>query len=124
MKHSDEQVNPRKEIKTAPTENIIYADSNTAQQNNEEWRKGTTLILGDSAIPRLIEKKMFRNRKIKVKDMYHYAIPLLEKKSENIILHFGTNDACFKSGTDILKDLIELKDFILEKLHSCSKAKQ
>ena len=64
---------------------------------------------------------MFRNRKIKVKDMYHYAIPLLEKKSENIILHFGTNDARFKSGTDILKDLIELKDFILEKLHSCKK---
>ena len=26
-----------------------------------------------------------------------------------------------KSGTDILKDLIELKDFILEKLPSCKK---
>ena len=53
--------------------------------------------------------------------MYHYAIPLLEKKPENIILHFGTNDAPCKSDTNILKDLIELKDFILEKLPSCKK---
>ena len=53
--------------------------------------------------------------------MYHYAIPLLEKKPENIILHFGTNDAPCKSDTNILKDLIELKDFILEKSLSCKK---
>ena len=43
------------------------------------------------------------------------------KKPENIILHLGTNDAPYKSGTNILKDLIELKDFILEKLPSCKK---
>ena len=51
--------------------------------------------------------------------MYHYAIPLLEKKPENIILHLGINDIPHKSDTSILKDLIELKDFILEKLPSC-----
>ena len=127
MKHSDKQVNTRKEIQTAQAENINNADNNTVQQNNEEWRKGTTLILGDSTISGLIEKKMSRNRKIKVryfpgakiKDMYHYAIPLLEKKPENIILHLGTNDARYKSDSGILKDLIELKDFILEKSPSC-----
>ena len=51
-----------------------------------------------STISGLIEKKMYRSRKIKVryflpakiKDMYNYAIPLLEKKPENIILHLGT----------------------------------
>ena len=72
---------------------------------------------------------LWRNRKIKVryfpgakiKDTYHYAIPLLEKKPENIILHLGTNDAPYKSDTDILKDLIKLKDFFLEKLPSCKK---
>ena len=53
--------------------------------------------------------------------MYHYAIPLLEKKPENIILHLGTNDAPYKSDIDILKDLIELKNFILEKSPSCKK---
>ena len=51
VKHSDEQVNTRKEIQN---ENTDKADNNTVQQNNEEW--------------------------------------------------------------NILKDLIELKDFILEKL--------
>ena len=57
MKHSDEQVNTRKEIQTAQTENISNVDNNTVQQNNEEWRKGTTLILGDSTISGLIEGK-------------------------------------------------------------------
>ena len=38
-----------------------------------------------------------------------------------MILHLGTNDVLYKSGTNILKDLIELKDFILEKLPSCNK---
>ena len=65
---------------------------------------------------------MSRNSKIKfryfpgakIKDMYHYVIPLLEKKPENIILHLGKKDAPYKSDTAILKDLIELKNFILE----------
>ena len=53
--------------------------------------------------------------------MYHCAIPLLEKKPENIILHLGTDYTRHKSGANILKDLIELKDFTLEKLPSCKK---
>ena len=117
------------EFQTALTEDTNNADNNTVHKNNEEWRKGTTLIFGDSTLSGLSEKKMSRNRKIKVryfpgaeiKDMYHYAIPLLEKKPENIILDLGTNDAHYKSVTNILKDLIELKDFILEKLPSCKK---
>ena len=130
VKHSDEQVNTRKEIQTVQTENINNADNNTVQENKEEWRKGTTLILEDLTTFGLItRKKMSRNTKVKaryfpgakIKDMYHYAIPLLEKKPENIILHLGTNDAPYKSDTDILKDLIELKDFILEKSPSCKK---
>ena len=77
--------------------------------------------MGVSAISGLIEKKMSRNRKIKVryfpgakiKDMYHYAIPSVENNPENINLHLDTNDTPYKSGTNILKDVIELKDFIL-----------
>ena len=45
IKHSDEQVNTRKEMKTVPTQNASNAGNNTAQQNNKEWRKCTTLIL-------------------------------------------------------------------------------
>ena len=74
-----------------------------------------------SAISRLIEKKLSRNRKIKVryfpgakiKGMYQYAIPSVENNPENINSHLGTNDTPYKSGTNILKDVIELKDFIL-----------
>ena len=36
VKHSDEQVNTRKEIQTAPTENTNNRDNNTVQQNKEE----------------------------------------------------------------------------------------
>ena len=57
MSHSDEQVNARKEIQTAPKENINNADNSTLQQNSEKWRKGTTLIFGDSAMSGLIDKK-------------------------------------------------------------------
>ena len=53
--------------------------------------------------------------------MCDYAVPVLEKRPENIILHLGTNDTPYKYGPNILKDLTELKDFILEKLPSCKK---
>ena len=55
---------------------------------NEHWKNGTTLIMGDSTVSGLMEKKMSRSRKVKIrffpgkiKDMLHYAIPLLEKKT-------------------------------------------
>ena len=77
----------------------------------------------------LIEKTMSRKKKIKsryfpgtkIKDMDHYAISLLGKKPENVILHYGRNDATYKFGSNILKDLIQLKNFILKKLPSCKK---
>ena len=131
VKHSDEQVKTKKGIETASTEYINNAYNNTVQQNSEELKKDTTLILGNSPISRLVEKNMSRKRKIKVtyflgakvKDMYHYTIPLLEKKPENIVFFLGTNDAPYASGTNILKGFIELKDFILKKLPSCKKIK-
>ena len=52
VKHSDEQVNAGKEIQTTPTENTNNADNSTVRQNNEEWRKGPALILGDWTICR------------------------------------------------------------------------
>ena len=55
--------------------------------------------------------------------MYHYEIPLLEMKLENIILYFGTNQTPYKSGTNILKDLIALNDFIMDKLGNLRKFK-
>ena len=88
--------------------------------------KALHLYLGNSTMSGLIEKTMSRKNKIKnryfpgakIKDMDHYAISLLGKKLENVILHYGRNDAPYKFGSNILKDLIQLKK-LLEKLPSC-----
>ena len=86
--------------------------------SNEHWKNGTTLSMGDSTVFGLMEKKLSRNRKIKIrffpgakiKDMFHYAIPLLEKNPDYVILHVGTNDA-----------ILELMRFIKEKHPGCKK---
>ena len=88
--------------------------------------KALHLYLGNSTMSGLIEKTMSRKKKIKnryfpgtkIKDMDHYAISLLGKKLENVTLHYGRNDAPYKFGSNILKDLIQLKK-LLEKLPSC-----
>ena len=68
----------------------------------------------------LEEAKLSRNRKVKVrfihgakiKDFYYYLVPLLQKKPDNIILHFGTNNAPYKNEDKIYKELKSIKDFI------------
>ena len=64
-------------------------------------------------------KRVVKVRKfsgVTIKDMYHYLIPLLEKKSHHVILHVGTNDAVNYKGTVIVDKLLQLKSFIQEKL--------
>ena len=39
---------------------------------------------------------------VKIIDMYHYLIPILNKKSDYIVLHFGTNDAVNTKATAIV----------------------
>ena len=83
-------------------------DNNT---DAEEWKPGTSLIVGDSMIAGLREGKLWRNRKVKVgffpgakmTDFYYYLVPLLKKKPDNIILHFGTNDAPYKNEDELYK---------------------
>ena len=104
-------------------------DEEKVATSNEHWKNGTTLIMGDSTVSGLMEKKMSRNRKVKIrffpgakiKDMFHYAIPLLEKKPDYVILHVGTNDAPYKGGSDISKEILELMRFIKEKHPGCKK---
>ena len=51
-----------------------------------------------------------------ISDMYHYLIPLLEKKPDQVILHLGTNDVVNYEGKEIVDKLLQLKLFIQEKL--------
>ena len=72
------------------------------------------------------EAKLSRNRKVKVrffsgakiKDLYHYLVPLLKKRPD-IILHFGTNNAPYKNEDAIYKELKSIKDFTNKRHPSC-----
>ena len=102
-------------------------DEEKVATSNEHWKNGTTLIMGDSTVSSLMEKKMSRNRKVKIrffqgakiKDMFHYATPLLETNPDYVILHVGTNDAPNKGGSDISNEILELMRFIKEKHPGC-----
>ena len=84
----------------------------------EEWKPGTSLIVGNSMIAGLREANLLRIRKVKVpfflgakmKDFYYYLFPLLKKKPDNIILHFGTNYAPYKTEDKIYKELKSIKE--------------
>ena len=54
-----------------------------------------------------------------MKDFYYYLVLLLEKKSDNIILHFGTSDAPYKNENEIYKELKSIKDLINKRHPSC-----
>ena len=111
------------------TELEVSNKTNIPDKNTdvEEWKPGTSLIVEDSMIAGLREGKLSRNRKVKVhffagtktKDFYYYLVPLLKKKSDNIILHFGINDAPYKNEDEIYKELKSIKDFIKKRHPSC-----
>ena len=85
--------------------------------NPDEWKKGTTLVIGDSMLAGLREAKVSRNKKVKVhffpgaktEDIQYHLIPYLNKKSDNIIIHIGTNDIPYKSEDLIYKEFLNVK---------------
>ena len=101
--------------------------------NNEEtsgnfkhaWLAGTCLIVGDSILTGIDEKRLSRNNQVvKVRDfrgatsddLKHHLVPLLKKKPEHIILHIGTNDAVSKTSRQIPDELLQLKQYIINTL--------
>ena len=91
------------------------------------WRKGTCAIVGDSVLNGIDERRISKTHLVKVrfflgariKHMYHYIIPILEKKPEHLILHVGKIDAADFSHQQIVNDLLALKQFIKGKLQNC-----
>ena len=69
--------------------------------NSVQWKKGTTLIVGDSMLAGLREAKLSRTKRIKVRcfpggkseDLQNHLIPYLKKEPDNIIIHIGINDS-------------------------------
>ena len=71
------------------------------------WPAGSCLIVGDSILTGIDEKRLARNNKVvkvrdfrgaTIDDLKHHLVPLLKKKPEHIILHIGTNDAVSKTS--------------------------
>ena len=80
--------------------------------------KGTCLIVGDSLLNNVQEKKMGPKFKVRsfpgcvVNDLYFHVTPLLHKKPSSIIIMAGTNDATEKTSKAIFDELMILKEFI------------
>lgn len=91
--------------------------------NVKLWPPKTTLIIGDSIIQGLEERRLKHyNAKIRsfpgarIDDLYDYLKPLLKKKPTNIILHIGTNDATDKTPGKLKNEINNLKTYIKENL--------
>ena len=92
------------------------------------WLAGTCLIVGDSILTGIDEKRLSRNNQVvkvrdfrgaTIDDLKHHLVPLLKKKPEHIILHIGTSDAVSKTFRQILDKLLQLKQYIINTLPTC-----
>ena len=100
---------------------------NAGSSSIRQWRKGKTLRVGDSVITGIEEKRIFRNRSVKVRifsgatshDMNEYLNPLLKRNPDNIILHVENNISVNETSGDILNEILSLKNFIEKLCPTC-----
>ena len=138
-KRQDEQAESKLDVKLGDNktsyEPRINASENSNQGNSRQqdhtWKRGTVLIMGDSMLYGVDEKKLSKKSTVKVrcfsgstiKDLHQFYIkPLLAKKPSKVILHVGTNDAVNKEATadKILDALLDLKKEIETTLPDCT----
>ena len=80
--------------------------------------------MGYSILSQIREDKLCEKGTIKVQcfpgakfdDFHHYAIPLVNKKPDCIVLHMGTNNAPYCTQEKMVDQILGLKSFILQKL--------
>ena len=88
------------------------------------WKRGTTLIIGDSLLYGIDEARV-RNSEVQtfpgalIEDMFHFVYPYLRKKPSNIIIHAGTNNSVSDYSLQIIEKLFKLKEFIISELPDC-----
>ena len=83
--------------------------------------------MGDSILSQIREDKLCKKDTIKVRyfpgakfeDFYLYAITLINKKPDCIVLHMGTNNAPYCTPEKMVDQILGLKNFILQKLPTC-----
>ena len=90
------------------------------------WKKGTTLIVGDSILSGLKESNMLQKELIKVRtypgvtieQMKFFVVLHVEKKPDTIIIHVRTNNAPHSSSYEMVHEIQSLGNFILKYLPS------
>ena len=92
-----------------------------SNENLQKWSRNATLIVGDSMLSGIDERKISKkDRKVKLKnfsgatidDMCNYIKPLLKKCPDNIILHVGNNNTANESSKVVLGKFLDLNKFI------------
>ena len=91
---------------------------------NTVGQKETCIVIGDSMVAGNDERKISSKLLIKVRsfsgaacsDMYHYLVPIHERKSDRVIFHVRTNNVAHYEGPKIVDKLLKLKSFIAEQL--------
>ena len=96
----------------------ILSDLSEPKMTNKQhtWKKGITLVMADSILSALREYKMPRRKRIKVRtfpgatinEMKFFAVPLLKKKTDNVNIHVGTNEASHFTPNEMFKNMKEL----------------
>ena len=96
----------------------MLSDLSEPRMTNKQhtWKKDTTMIMGDSILSALRKYKMSRKKTIKVRtfpgatinEMKFFAVPLLKKKPDKVIIHVGNNDVPHFTPDEIFKNMKEL----------------
>ena len=102
-------------------------NKDTARVKTTAWPKGTCLVTGDSMLEHTDEIRMSRKFKVRVwpfpgaktEDMFHCLVPLLEKMPDYVLLHVGTNDAMDYEASAIVKKILQIKEFIKQRVPNC-----
>ena len=109
------------DITIIPSAELDTLNAYTANpEHHTLWKKGTTLIIGDSMLHGLDETRL-RNSKVRVcpgasiEDLHYHIIPLLRKRPSTVILHVGTNNSTRDTSAQITDKLINFKEFIMSK---------
>ena len=126
--NSQNDSNSSDEYENTTMQKLVTQQKKTEDGNKNgikhSWPKKTCVVIGDSMVAGTDERKISSKLLIKVRsfpgaacsDMYHYLVPILERKSDRVIFHVGTNNVAHYEGPEIVDKLLKLKSFIAEQL--------
>ena len=111
-------------IPTRENENVIQKSKSAVHT----WRKGSTLIVGDSMLGGVKEGLIGPRGNIKVRsfpgatldDMIDYLRPLLRKRPDRVLLHAATNNAISHDSHEIIQKILDVKAFIENEVKGCT----